>query len=162
MNKIYISKLTELRPIILEKSEKYNLAPDLIAAIVIVESSCNPYAIRVEPGFWRRYNKAYKRIIKESHPARRWLKYPDVFAASYGLMQIMYGVAVENGFRGKFPTELLDPEKNIEFGVKILSRKIKRTGSIDSGVLAYNGGGNPNYPSKVFGTQRKVLSANIF
>ena len=122
----------------------------LIAAIIIRESSANPYAIRVERGFWKRYSPNYKKMIPQNHPARRWLDFPDVFASSYGLMQIMFGVAYEHGFRRKFPTELLDPEINIDMGCRILERKVRISGgSIQGGLLKYNGGGDPDYPQKV-------------
>ena len=162
MNKQYEKSIRRYREEILKKAAKHDLSPSLIAAIIIVESSGNPYAIRVEPAFWKRYGKAYNRIISAEHPARRWLKYPDVFAASYGLMQIMFGVAVEHGCRVKFPTELLKPDLNIEYGCRILAKKIKVTKGIESGVLAYNGGGNPNYPSKVFRIMKSVESSDIF
>ena len=133
-----------------ESAGRHGLDWRLIAAIVVRESSANPYAIRVERGFWRRYSKNYKKMIPEKHPARRWLGYPDVFASSYGLMQIMFGVAYEHGFRGRFPTELLDPRTNIRMGCKILARKIRQSkGSLEGGLLKYNGGGDPHYPARV-------------
>tara|TARA_Y100001963_G_C6781633_1_gene450244 strand:+ start:848 stop:1333 length:486 start_codon:yes stop_codon:yes gene_type:complete len=131
-------------------AKQYRLDWRLVAAIIIRESSANQYAIRVERGFWRRYSKNYKKMIPLKHPARRWLEYPDVFASSYGLMQIMFGVAYENGFRGKFPTELLDPEVNIKLGCKILVRKIRQSkGSLRGGLLKYNGGGDLGYPDRI-------------
>ena len=162
MNKQYEKTIIKYRSEIIKRAAKHGLAPSMVAAIILVESSGNPYAIRVEPAFWKRYGAAYHSIIKENHPARRWLKYPDVFAASYGLMQIMFGVAVEHGCKVRFPTELLKPDLNLEYGCKILAKKIKRTKGIESGVLAYNGGGNPQYPSKVFRLMRSIESAKIF
>ena len=162
MNKQYEKSIRHYRKEILKKADKYDLDPSLIAAIVLVESSGNPYAIRVEPAFWRRYGATYQKIIAPGHPARRWLKYPEVFASSYGLMQIMFGVAVEHGCRVRFPTELLKPDLNLEFGCKILAKKIKIKQNIEEGVLAYNGGGNPRYPAKVFRFMNEIDIAGIF
>ena len=161
MNQRYRKAVRQYADQINQRAKKHKLDPNLVAAIMLVESSGNPYAIRVEPGFWKRYRAAYHRIIKENHPARRWLKYPDVFACSYGLMQIMFGVAVEHGCRVRFPTELLAPDLNLEFGCRILAKKIKRTKSVERGVLAYNGGGNPDYPTKVFRLMRRIESSNL-
>ena len=162
MNKRFEKSVKHYSNEISKRAEKYGLEPSLVAAIILVESSGNPYAIRVAPGFWKRYSNAYHRIIKANNPARRWLKYPDVFACSYGLMQIMYGVAVEHGCRVRFPTELLKPDLNIEFGCRILAKKIKIKKSVEAGVLAYNGGGNPRYPSKVFRLKRSIDDLSIF
>lgn len=162
MNNKYVSSIKIFRPEIIKKAKKHNLDPALIAAIVIVESSGNPWAIRVEPAFWRRYGNNYHKIIEPSHPARVWLKYPDVFACSYGLMQIMFGVAVEHGCRVSFPTELLKPDINLEFGCRILSKKIQRKQDLTKGVLSYNGGGNPHYPDKVFRFMHQIDKENIF
>ena len=162
MNKRFEQSVKHYAKEISKRSDKYNLDPNLVAAIMLVESSGNPYAIRVEPGFWKRYSNAYHRIIKPNNPARKWLKYPDVFACSYGLMQIMYGVAVEHGCRVRFPTELLKAELNLEFGCRILAKKIKIKKDIKAGVLAYNGGGNPQYPNKVFRLKRGVEGLGIF
>lgn len=162
MNSKYENSVKHYSKEILKRSSKHGIDPNLVAAIMLIESSGDQYAIRVEPGFWRRYGPAYHRIIKQSNPAKKWLKYPDVFACSYGLMQIMYGVAVEHGCRIRYPTELLKPEINLEYGCKILAKKIKVTGGVESGVLAYNGGGNAKYPLKVFNMKSLVESAQIF
>lgn len=145
------SKVLEFEDVIKDSADKYNLDWRLVAAVIVRESAGNPYAIRVERGFWRRYSRNYKQMIPLKHPARKWLDYPDIFASSYGLMQIMFGVAYENGARVRFPTELLSPEINIPLGCKILHRKIKQSkGSIRGGLLKYNGGGDPRYPDKIF------------
>jgi len=162
MHRKFQESVNHYRSEIAKRSLKHGQDPNLIAAIILVESSGNPYAIRVEPAFWKRYAVAYHKIIQPSDPARKWLKYPDVFACSYGLMQIMYGVAVEHGCKVKFPTELLKPDINIEFGCRILARKTKATGSIEAGVLAYNGGGNSSYPKKVFELRDQIAKLEFF
>ena len=141
---------------------KYAISPSLFAGLVLTESSGNPWAIRVERGFWRRYYDGVKANVLRSRSKYddKWIKYPDLASCSYGLCQIMLPVAWENGFVAQFPTELLDPRINIELGSKILAKHIKRTGSIHKGLLRYNGGGNPEYPQRVLENATQV--ANLF
>jgi hypothetical protein len=139
-------------------SAKWGLPADVVAGLVLTESSGNPWAIRVERGFWRRYYEGVKANVLRSKSAYddKWIKYPDIASCSYGLCQIMLPVAWENGFIPKFPTELLDPEDNIDLGCKILSRHLHRVGSIHKALLRYNGGGDPEYPHRVMEAAKSV------
>jgi soluble lytic murein transglycosylase-like protein len=75
---------------------------------------------------------------------RRWR------ATSFGLMQVMGQVARERGFTGEWLTELTNPEVGIEYGCRELKRRLDLAhGDVHSGLLGYNGGGDPAYPSKV-------------
>lgn len=137
---------------ILEASRNTGLEPALIAGLIECESSGNPYAIRVERGFWKRYYTGIKALFTTPKRLRlrRWFKYPDLVSTSYGLCQIMLPVAMENGFDNQFPTGLLDPRANINLGASILSKHIARFGGDrNKGLLRYNGGGDPMYASKV-------------
>ena len=58
MNKRFEKSVKHYSNEISKRAEKYGLEPSLVAAIILVESSGNPYAIRVEPGFWKRYSTA--------------------------------------------------------------------------------------------------------
>lgn len=123
----------------------------LVAGLVWTESSGNPWAIRVERGFWRRYLPGIKALFKRTRSKRddRWLKYPDLVAASYGLCQIMLPTAMEYGFKPTYPTELLEPKRNIDLACQILSAHKRRTGTVEGALLRYNGGGDPDYPNRV-------------
>tara|TARA_R110000824_G_scaffold175730_2_gene354468 strand:+ start:165 stop:665 length:501 start_codon:yes stop_codon:yes gene_type:complete len=148
--------------ILSEVAPRYAISPALLAGLVLTESSGNPWAIRPEPGFWRRYYKGIKALVEgtKSKADDRWLRYPDIASCSYGLCQIMLPVAWENGFRARFPTELLDPKINVELGAKILSNHTKRSRSITGGLLRYNGGGDPQYPQRVLDNAAEV--ADLF
>ena len=142
-------------------AERHDLDHQILAGLVYVESSGNPWAIRVERGFWRRYNAGILRWVAGT-PTRwdnRWSSYPDLYAASYGLCQIMLQTAAENGFSYQYPTELLDPERNLELGARILARNITRTGSYTEGLLRYNGGGDEHYPSRVRRARRLIYGS---
>ena len=144
---------TEIKEMIFNAAIENEIAPNLLYGLVITESSGNPYALRVERGFWRRYYAGIVQLFSGSMPPKlsKWIHYPDLISASYGLCQIMLPVAVENGFDGRFPTELLNPRINLSLGAKILSKHISKCdGNIERGLLRYNGGGDKNYPNRVF------------
>ena len=143
-----------------KSAEKYDLPAYVVAGLIYTESSGNPWAIRVERGFWRRYLDGIKANVlrTKSKYDDKWIKYPDLASCAYGLCQIMLQVAWENGFMARFPTELLDPQINIDLACKILSRHLSRTGSLRTALLRYNGGGDPNYPHRVMEASRQVSS----
>lgn len=121
-------------------------------AVMMVESSGGTnIGPRYESGFERRYGQkwlaqgdtAFRQSMLEQFG-------PQAIYASYGPFQIMYPVAVEMGFRGT-PQELADPEINRQFFEKKIQRDFKSTGGdVRKTLLRYNGGGNPQYPDKVF------------
>ena len=132
---------------------RYGLNPQLLAALIIHESKGCPWAIKNEPGFYKKYlqGKPIQDIpgrwpsgnivpIERERLLRSW---------SFGLTQIMGQTARENGFDGDWLTSLLDPAINIEFGAKYFARCLARTHSVEAALLSYNGGGDATYPSKV-------------
>lgn len=131
-------------------ADAYGLRPELIAAVIIQESSGIADARRPENDFYHRY------LLKPDLPG---YFPPDVprgvelvcRATSWGLMQIMGQVARELGFRGRYFTELEEPGANINLGCRHLANLIRRAGSERGGLLRYNGGGDPRYPEKVLG-----------
>jgi len=146
--------------IIKKHSSNFGINERLIRAIIQTESSWNPWAIRVERGFWSRYLTGIKNIFfKTPEKDEKWLSYPDLASASYGLMQIMLSTAMEHGFRFTYPTELFDPNANIKFGCAYLKRLYERYGDWDCAIAAYNAGSakknldgtfkNQGYVSKV-------------
>ncbi len=97
-------------------AKKYKLKKVDLKSIAMVESAMDPNAYRYEDRFWNRYCK--------DNPA--WKDEDSrVVSASYGLMQIMYVVAVEIGFsRDRDPKELYDPLTNILLAAKLLRRHL--------------------------------------
>ena len=137
-------------------ARQYHLPAPVVLGMVAQESLGNPYAIRVERGFWTRYAAGIRRnVLGNAYaPDDRWLQYPDLAAASYGLMQIMWPVAIERGARLRYPTELCDPELNIDIGCRHLAYlrgRLGVRGTLDQALLRYNGGGDPRYPQRVHG-----------
>ena len=121
-------------------SEFYEIPTSLIKAIIKKESDFNPYAVRVEKGFWTRYFVGIKNTILQTKNKRDdyWLQYPDFISASFGLMQIMLPVAIELDFNFQYPTELCDSEKNIELGCKKLSILFKKYKQWNDVISAFN------------------------
>jgi soluble lytic murein transglycosylase-like protein len=127
-----------------QTAARHDLPPELVCAVVEQESDWDPNAIRYEPAFYDRYvyPMALKRAISETEARAR--------AFSWGLMQTMGEVAREFGFVGKFLSELCDPGKGIEMGCKVLAHKLAvNQGNVVNALLAWNGGGNQDYPAQV-------------
>jgi hypothetical protein len=101
---------TTHRPLIDTVAARYALDADLLEAQVIIESSGQADAFRWEEGFYQHY------ILGKTLP------YGDLgplAACSYGLLQIMFAVAYELGFRGR-PEELFVPAVGLDLGAKKL------------------------------------------
>lgn len=139
-----------------------DLDPVIVAAVIEQESNWNTFAIRSESksGFARRYGRAYARIVKQTASKRddRWFQFPDIFYSSYGLMQVMYPVAVEQlgGDELEYPTLLCMPEIGTSYGCALLAKKIRAArGDLRKGLLFYNGGGDKRYPDRVLARTKK-------
>jgi len=140
----------EFDEIIRRKAEEHGLTYTLIKGIIAKESSFNPNAIKPEPGFFKAYFKNLKAQVLRSKSKHddRWIKYPNIFSCSYGLMQVLYSTALQFGFTGQYPSDLADPETGIEYGCRYLvSRfeyaitKFEDTDEIKPAAIAgYNGG----------------------
>jgi soluble lytic murein transglycosylase-like protein len=71
-------------------------------------------------------------------------------------MQTMGQVAIENGVKVKFLSELCDPYMGLDAGCMILKAKLRRAGDdVTKALLGYNGGGNAYYPSQVLERMEK-------
>jgi soluble lytic murein transglycosylase-like protein len=126
--------------VIVEVAASHQLPPQVVRAMVLVESGGNPVAMRFEPGFFDRYikdkplNYVPAGCSRDTEAVCR--------ATSFGLLQIMLETARCVGFRG-WPGELLDPRTGLEWGCRYLRRLADRylaDGGWESVVRAYNGG----------------------
>lgn len=114
----------------------FHLDPDLIEAIVVTESAGKTHAYRYEPGFWHRYMKD-KPQWDGANPAR--------VSSSYGLMQIMYPVALENGFQENAPEYLFVPTIGLYWGCKHFRSLLDwAKQNVEQALAAYNGGKRGN------------------
>ena len=118
---------------------KYGLDPFIVCAVIEQESGWNPWAMRFEPAFLARYISGMNLEATEAQ-AR---------ATSFGLMQIMGQVAREKGFQSKYLTQLCDPDVGVELGCRKLQECFSVQMDPETSLLAYNGGGNPEYGHQV-------------
>ena len=117
-----------------DAAARAGLDPCLVGAMVLTESSGAPEAMRYERGYRYLFQPT---VVKP----RGCSTSTEVNAqqCSWGLMQIMGATARELGFRGWMP-ELCRPDIGLEYGCKYLAKQIKRFGSMQAGVAAYNMG----------------------
>jgi soluble lytic murein transglycosylase-like protein len=130
-------------------SAAHGIEPALVCAVIEQESAWDPWAVRYEPGFLSRYvaplYTAGKLSATEAYTR----------AMSWGLMQVMGQVAREYGFSGVSLAELCDPAVGVELGCQVLAaRMVRARGDVAAALLAWNGGGNPDYPAEVLGRKR--------
>lgn len=136
---------------------RFGCKPDVVAAIVTVESTWDPYALRFEPGYvhlWKVKDFArLHRITEETEKVAQM--------HSYGLMQIMGGTARSVGFTGPIG-KLYDPKVNVEYGCRYLGRLMDRYPKLQDHIAAYNAGSARRAPDGSYQNQRyvdKVLRA---
>ena len=143
---------------------EHDIQRELFVALILNESSGNPFATRWERRFYIRYIS--QKSLEQLVPHHRSLdNYEEQLlrislAYSWGLCQIMGIVAVENGFRGQQMWELLDVETNLKLGARIYAGYrdgiLKTQKGLPAGelvkraLLRYNGGGDLEYPDRVF------------
>ena len=135
-----------------------SLDPALVCAVIEQESGWNPWAMRYEPAFFTKYVAPLytnNKISASEAYARGF---------SWGLMQVMGQVARETGFDSPFLSTLCDPEQGLAVGCKVLRKKFDATGCLPGqpadatrALLAWNGGGNPNYAAQVLARRPHYL-----
>lgn len=120
-------------------ADRYGLMPHLVQAVCMVESGGKTHAYRYEPAFWERYLKDKPEWDGAD---------PERVSASYGLMQVMFPVAVEFGMDRTDPPEyLFVPLIGLEYGCRVLSERLTwARGELRAALAAYNGGKKGNAP----------------
>lgn len=116
-----------LRTMIQSHPDRGSLPVECVMAFCVVESSLNPWAYKYEPGY-------------------KWLVGQDLNASercgqmiSWGLMQVMGGVAREHGFTGPFPA-LCDPMTGLRYGMLHLRKLWARHQQWPDTIASYNAG----------------------
>lgn len=143
----------EIREVVKKECDRFQIRSDLVCAIISVESSGNPKAIR--------YEKGYKDIWKvEDYAVKLKISSATEMVSqkiSWGLMQIMGGVARWHGFDG-YLSDLLQPELGVRWGCVHLKSIMDEYVDVKDVISIYNWGhlvktydGYPNndYVSKV-------------
>ena len=116
-------------------AKHFNLEEALIRAFIKHESMEYSYAYRIDYSVLK--NQAWYLKTLSAEEKKGKANY-----ASYGLMQVLYGLAKSYGFKGK-PIELFDIDTNIYYGCKHLDYLRKRYhGKLLDMIHAYNWGSN--------------------
>lgn len=119
--------------LIVEAAARHGLNVHIVRAIVSVESSGNPLAMKFEP--------AWRHFLEYRNPAASQATERNQQATSWGLMQVMGTVAREHGFLGPFLSALCDPETGLDYGCRFLAKQMRRyPGKTWHAVSAYNAG----------------------
>src|SRR3990167_4081948 len=133
------------RPLIEAIAEQVSLDPLLVAAVVWQESAFNTDGFRFEPAFFNRYLK-HKPPYATQNPRRA--------SSSYGLMQVMAVVAIEDGtlLASENPEVLFQPDRGLTAGVVRLSKLVRWAAGLPlseadrlrAALASYNGGRGSN------------------
>lgn len=118
--------------IIEAKAKAHGLDAALVAAVIEVESAGDPFAVRYEPNF------KYVRVGDAKPGACSTQTELNIQRTSWGLMQVMGSTARDFGLTG-WITTLVEPELGIEFGCRVLAKKVGLFGEAQ-GLGAYNAG----------------------
>lgn len=132
------------------------LDPALAAAFCDVESSWDAHAVNPEPRYrylvdvrdGRPFRQLTAAEMASESPPADFPSLPGVPAdaewqlqqMSLGLMQVMGAVARECGFKGRFLTELCEPEIGLAYGCRKLAALSRRGASLEDVAAAYNAG----------------------
>ena len=129
---------------------RHGIPFQILDNLIMRESTYNTWAVRYEPGFYRRYvaptRMALDRVRRQNNWVRRLVTEGTErrdLATSWGLMQVMGQVAREMEFTGPYLTELCDPEIGIRYGCLKLQSLYRRYSSWMAALSAYNAG-NPD------------------
>lgn len=141
----------KLASIIIEAAKVTGISPQLLCAVIHQESSGNPYAVRYEPAFLKRYlEKKTRKTIGGYVPTRcSWETEVQMRSTSFGLMQCMGQLLRERGFKAEFLTEALDPATNLKWGSEFLQTLLHKHDTTEKALLRWNGGGDPDYGKKI-------------
>ena len=124
--------ISRYRSLIELAAQQAGIDPKLLEAIVWQESSDDPFAFRYEPGF-------FKSLVRDN-PKAKAHEFGPLAACSYGLCQVLFEVACEDGFDGP-PEDLFDPAHNLTAGAARL-KKLSDWAQGDEAKIAgaYNAG----------------------
>ncbi len=147
-------------------AEAAGLKPSLLGALVLKESSGNPSAWNPEPRYrylmdvraWAPFRPLTEvEVASERPPAdfhslagdadQEWWAQQ----ASWGLTQVMGGVARELGYKRPYLPELVrDTAAALNLGARHLAKAIVRWGNVERGLSAYNAGGPTDGNAKTY------------
>jgi len=128
-------KVTDYRPLIEKYAKKHGIPPEIVYGVCVTESTLNHNAFRYEPDYrWTVDPKAVK------PPLCSTLSEEMLQKTSLGIMQVMGATFREQGFTGWLPEVFGNVHLQFEHGCRYLAKQIRRFGSVEDGIAAYNAG----------------------
>lgn len=120
---------------ILKACNNFRLDVNLVNSIIHIESGGNTFKCRFEPTWKYLTNvSAHAAKLSISQPTEQ-----NQQSTSWGLMQVMGGVARELGFESDIPM-LTMPDIGVFYGCKKLRQLFDRYGNEEDVIAAYNAG----------------------
>ncbi len=136
-------------------SAQWGKVRPVIMAMIARESNWNPWLERFEPAFQIKYlldppvKAEIELFVKTCGFEVSFQTEQNGRAISRGLMQVIGQSVRELGYNGPLGM-LFDPIVNVTWGLRLLAKKFQQCGNDPvKTLLAWNGGGNPNYPAEV-------------
>jgi soluble lytic murein transglycosylase-like protein len=132
-------------------AKQSNLNPDIVRAVVSVESGGDTYAVRYEPNWkWWLDLDGWAALVNVTKATEQICQ-----SMSWGLMQIMGAVARELGMKDDL-SRLCDPEYGLKYGCMKLRQNLDKFGTIERALAAYNAGSPASKTGQAYAA--KVLS----
>jgi hypothetical protein len=159
-----------LHDLIVSYADRFSVPRGLALAVNEQESAFDPWAWNPEPRYRYLWDvllaKPFRKLTPEEDaseiPPMDFRAYRGVPAdaewwgqqASWGPMQVMGAVAREQGFIGRFLSQLCDPQVGLHYGCRHLAACLKRFKEPFPALEAWNGGPgavghNPKYAREV-------------
>lgn len=155
--------LDQYKDNILKWSIQFGIDFNLICAIILTESSGNPWVCRVEPTWKYFYHvRDFADLLGITYDTETMQQ-----CTSWGLMQVMGSVTRELGYKDLL-TKLVEPELSIQYGCKKI-KQLQQKYTLEADVVsAYNAGSiikntsgvylNERYVDKVYSRLREFRS----
>lgn len=124
-----------LKVIIEKYALQFKLPPEIIFGVCKKESTLNPAALRYEPAYrWLYKPKDVKPKLCSTATET------NMQMCSWGIMQVMGAVFREYGYTDWLTMIPGDLDTQVKYGSMHLARQLKRFGTMDAALSAYNAG----------------------
>jgi len=136
-----------MKALIQEKAALYKLDPEIVACVISVESGGDTYAIRFEPGFYKRYLLDLTPQTATGYVPKfiSWPTEKIARSTSFGVMQVMGETARSIGqYKAESLARLCEPADGIEVGCRVLRHYLDKHDVLEKALAAYNAG-DPRY-----------------
>ncbi|HLD06302.1 MAG TPA: transglycosylase SLT domain-containing protein [Candidatus Nanoarchaeia archaeon] len=139
----YIRQNDSLWLFVREEAARADADPYVVLGIITAESGWNPNALRCEESLERRWEQIAGTLQCSQYACEAAINSPQgtfhQVSCSYGYMQLLYGTAWDEGYRGD-AAGLFDAQTNIRHGIAHIARRLQQFGNVEDALAAYNAG----------------------